>query len=278
MAAKEKAAEGKKQEEDEEEDQEPEHNDQSIKQGDEKDETDWNHWTTEDVAKNAQLSDEGLEVLKKEKIRGAHLDQLRVSQLPSLPLGDKMNLTNLITKHKKKFSPGKVSKSEKEEGFSKLDDSVRDHLNRLWSQSFPQKKSSYKDYELDHFIQECIQYLKKKSITFDVKNWAQKRALNISGYQKKKEVPKETRTIEIYSESETEQEEKKPAPLKPVSPKMGNSVKLAQSDEDVILDYYFNTYKKLEIKVTRGVLTELANELGGNTVAEIARNIREKQE
>jgi len=59
---------------------------------------------------------------------------------------------------------------------------------------------------------------------------------------------------------------------------MGNSVKLAQSDEDVILDYYFNTYKKLEIKVTRGVLTELANELGGNTVAEIARNIREKQE
>jgi len=57
------------------------------------------------VAKNAQLSDEGLEVLKKEKIRGAHLDQLRVSQLPSLPLGDKMNLTNLITKHKKKILP-----------------------------------------------------------------------------------------------------------------------------------------------------------------------------
>jgi len=42
MAAKEKAAEGKKQEEDEKEDQEPEHNDQSIKQGDEKDETDRN--------------------------------------------------------------------------------------------------------------------------------------------------------------------------------------------------------------------------------------------
>jgi len=33
---------------------------------------------------------------------------------------------------------------------------------------------------------------KKKSITFDVKTWAQKRALNISGYQKKKEVLNET--------------------------------------------------------------------------------------
>jgi len=83
-------------------------------------ETDWNHWTTEDVAKNAQLSDEGLEVLKKEKIRGAHLDQLQVSQLPSLPLGDKMNLTNLITKHKKNSPQAKFPSPKKRRDFLNL--------------------------------------------------------------------------------------------------------------------------------------------------------------